>query len=150
MQLPAILTGLQACLLNLPNCNTVARGVLNSLLPDNAPALLNGRLTVAVAQLDAFSASLAGSATWTISSWTSKEDLIDTLIASATIPCYNLPGTYATLRGQPVRTHSLRGEKIMLQYCDGAPLLPAAPARRPSTADLRPALTRSFRTTPTP
>lgn len=112
-QLSAILGSLLRCIGNLPSCGAVARVVLGSLLPDDAPARLNGRLTVAVAQLDAFEPSLSVSATWLISSWTSKEDLIDTLIASASIPCYNIlsatpgvPGIYATLRGQPVRARA--------------------------------------------
>lgn len=113
VQLPAILGGLGSCIGNLPTCGAVARTVLSSLLPDDAPARLNGRLTVAVAQLNAFEPSLRGSATWMISSWTSKEDLLDTMIASASIPCYNLPsntsapGIYAILRGQPVRTPAI-------------------------------------------
>ncbi|KIZ00987.1 hypothetical protein MNEG_6975 [Monoraphidium neglectum] len=75
---------------------------MRTSFPDDVAGKVIGRVRVAVSQLDASKPSLAGSASWVISSWTSKLDLITSLHSTDFLPCFAGLTTYTTFRNQPV------------------------------------------------
>lgn len=81
--------------------NIMVDETLNALLPENVTAIVNGKVRIAVSQLNANSTHLNGSASWVVSKWSSKADLLSCLMATDHIPCWSSQNVYALFRNQP-------------------------------------------------
>jgi hypothetical protein len=82
--------------------NEIVQPMLNSLLPANVANQINGKVQVGMSQLDASKETLNGSAAWIVNSWSSKEDVINSLLGTDYIPCFTGPTLYTEFRSQPV------------------------------------------------
>ncbi|KAI8470321.1 MAG: hypothetical protein J3K34DRAFT_261597 [Monoraphidium minutum] len=91
--------GANACVGRL---NSVLAASMFKNLPDNSTTeRVNGRVRIAVSQLNASSTSLNNSAAWVIDNWRSKNDLISCLTTTDFLPCWTAPTTYTIYRNQP-------------------------------------------------
>lgn len=82
--------------------NEVIQPMLNSLLPVDVARQINGKVRVGISQLNASKETLNGSAAWIVNSWTSKDDVVGSLLGTDYIPCFTGPTLYNTYRDQPV------------------------------------------------
>jgi hypothetical protein len=80
---------------------------MEELLPSIIPATnlrvrLNGKVSIALSQLDASKTTLSKSASWVVDSFADQSDLIAALTATDYIPCFTGRHTYTIFRNQPV------------------------------------------------
>lgn len=67
----------------------------NGILP-------NGKVRIAISQLDGSQTNLNNSAVWVVDDFTSRLDLVNAVSASSYIPCISGLDTYTVFRNQPV------------------------------------------------
>lgn len=58
-------------------------------------------MRVGISQLDASRQDLNDSSVWVVQRWFSKEDLVDSLVASTYLPCFTGPTSFVVYRDQP-------------------------------------------------
>jgi len=75
--------------------------MLTGALPDDLAERVKGRLAVWVTQLDASSPSPTNGAPWALSSFTSRDDIVNAVVASSYLPCWTGDEPFATLHGAP-------------------------------------------------
>jgi len=82
--------------------NALMYAVLGEKLPADVSRKINGYVKIAVSQLNAAKKTFEDSASWVISSFVDKRDVIAALTTTNMIPCFSALSTYGIFRNQPV------------------------------------------------
>jgi hypothetical protein len=76
--------------------------LLNQFARPDAGTLPNGKVRIALSQLDGSQTNLNNSASWIVGDFTSTMDLANAIAGSSYIPCLSGLDTYTVFRNQPV------------------------------------------------
>jgi hypothetical protein len=82
--------------------NVLMNAELGKKLPADVSRTINGHVKIAVSQLNAAKTTFEDSASWVISSFVDKRDVIAALTTTNMIPCFSGLSTYGIFRNQPV------------------------------------------------
>jgi hypothetical protein len=85
-----------------PFLNAVMYEALDAALPSGVARLINGFVRIAVSQLDAGKTTFVDSASWILSAFADKRDVIAALTTTDMIPCFSSWSTYGVYKNQPV------------------------------------------------